>query len=204
MHSRFFALSLLAAASVTVVLSGCHVSSHHDGKNNNVDINVPFASMHVKANDNGSVSGIGLMRYPGSVPAKDDNGKHDGADINLNFGDFHLGVKAADFQTADSPDKVQAFYRKNLAQYGDVLACQHDHPVGQPTRTSQGLTCSDDEHHGHINADINSDAGGLELRAGSPTHMHVVGIEPKDGGTKIGLVMLDLPKNLEKDGPSEE
>jgi hypothetical protein len=23
--------------------------------------------------------------------------------------------------------------------------------------------------------------------------MHIVGIEPKDGGTKIGLVALDLP-----------
>ena len=57
----------------------------------------------------------------------DDSNQHDSnsADINMNFGSFHLGVKAAAFQTSDSTDKVLAFYRKDLAsRYGDVIECK--------------------------------------------------------------------------------
>jgi len=179
-----------------VLLGGCRVSKHGDGDKQNVDISTPFGSMKVDTNTNPTdTSAIGLTAYPGAVPVKDDDGKDGGsADVNMSFGSFHLGVKAASFQTPDPEDKVLKFYRKDLARYGDVIECRGSSPVGQPQRTSQGLTC-DTKQQNHINTHETSD-NDLELRAGSDLHQHIVGVETKNGGTKIGLVMLDLPSHL--------
>jgi hypothetical protein len=201
---------LIPLVVVFPLLAGCHVNEHKNGNNENVSIETPFGNTSIKTNDAASTADIGLTVYPGAVVAKQDNGKDDSAaDVNLSFGSFHLGVKAAGYQSADAEDKVLAFYRKDLARYGDVIECQHDKPVGQPTHTTQGLTCSDhgsvshssDESKGlHLHGTLNGqdiDAGStLELRAGSPQHQHVVSVEKKDGGTKIGLVLLDLPSHM--------
>jgi hypothetical protein len=188
-------LSLLAAACL--LLAGCQVSHSNHGDGDNVRVGTPFGSMHIKTDKDANLAGIGLATYPGAVPVKDDNGKdNDAADINLNFGDFHLGVKAASFQTPDAPSRVEAFYRQDMARYGQVLKCLGDQAVGQVTRTAQGLTCSDSQGKHKFHVDGNDDSSKhSELRAGSPDHMHIVGIEPKDGGTKIGLVALDLPEH---------
>lgn len=186
-------LSVLAATAC-MLLAGCDISHSKHGHGDNVQMSTPFGSMHIKTDKDANIAGIGLSTYPGAVPVKEHDGKkNNAADINLNFGDFHLGVKAATFQTADSPDKVAAFYRKDMAHYGDVLECRGNKAVGQPTRTAEGLTCNDDHdrHEIHVSDDENE----LELRAGSPEHMHIAGIQAKDGGTKIGLVTLDLPSH---------
>ena len=184
---------LLLMTAASLVLAGCNVSSNknsHGG--DNVQMRTPFGDMHIKTSNDANVTGIGLTPYPGATPVKEDDGKEkDAADINLNFGDFHLGVKAASFQSADPSDKVEAFYRKDMGRYGDVLKCEDNEAVGQPARTSQGLTCSDDHNRHEIH--VGDGHNELELRAGSPGHMHIVGIKSKDGGTRIGLVALDLP-----------
>jgi hypothetical protein len=187
----------LSALLIALPLAGCHIDEHKSSKGDNVDISTPFASMHVKTDQEANVAGIGLTQYPGSVPVKEHEDKdNDAADINMSFGDFHLMVKAASFQTGDSAAKVEAFYRKDMAKYGEVIKCNGDKTIGQPARTSQGLTCEDEEHNHHGGGVQVSDEGETQLRAGSPSHQHIVGMEPKDGGTKIGLIMLELPKGL--------
>jgi hypothetical protein len=196
----------LAATSLSacLLLSGCHIVTHKDGKNDNVDIGTPFGSMHVNTNEDHDTSAIGLTQYPGAVPLKEKGDKDaNSANVDMSFGDFHLGVKAATFQTPDAPDKVIAFYRKDLSRYGDVIECRGKSAVGTPARTAQGLSCDDNGTSVHTSEgklsgiSIGSDAdGNVELRAGSEQHQHIVGLDPKDGGTKIGLVALDLPTNL--------
>jgi hypothetical protein len=189
---RAFRPSLIAIAAACLLLAGCNVSSNKNGHGDNVQMRTPFGDMHIKTSDDANLAGIGLTPYPGATPVKDDDGKDkNAADINLNFGDFHLGVKAASFQTPDSPDRVEAFYRKDMARYGDVVKCKDDAPIGQPTRTAEGLTCNDDHNRHEIH--VSDDRNEIELRAGSPGHFHLVGIKTKSGGTKIGLVALDLP-----------
>jgi hypothetical protein len=202
------ALRSAAAASLACVLfTGCRISENKnvDGKKDNVDISTPFGSMHVKGSDTVDTAAIGMSAYPGAVAVKDDDGKNSGsADVNLSFGDFHLGVKATSFQTTDQPDKVLAFYRKDMAHFGDIIECRGNATIGTPAKTSQGLTCKDKDNN-HISTDdthskgVQIHGGGvssddnLELRAGSPQHQHIVGVEAKNGGTKIGIVALDLP-----------
>lgn len=200
------ALRTLALAPLAcLLLSGCHVNEHKDGDKENVDISTPFGGMHVKTNNSSDTAAIGLTVYPGAVPVKEDHDTDtNSANVDMSFGSFHLGVKAAGFQTPDQQDKVLAFYRKDLARYGDVIECENDKPVGTPTRTSQGLTCDDNGHtkfkaHGDLNGiHVDSSSGSeLELRAGSSQHQHIVGLESKNGGTKIGLVALDLPGHMD-------
>jgi len=199
-------LLVVATSLSAMLLSGCRIVDHKDGKNDNVAISTPFGSMNVKTNDDADASAIGLTVYPGATPVKDKGDDNSSADVNMSFGDFHLGVKAASFQTGDSTDKVMDFYRKDLGRYGDVIECKGDHAIGTPTRTSQGLTCNDKDGHGsvvHGNVKVDSEDE-IELKAGSETRVHVVGIKQKDGGTRIGLVMLNLPSQLHSHDADKE
>jgi hypothetical protein len=192
--TRSFRPSLIASAAACLLLAGCNVSTNKNSHGDNVQMRTPFGDMHIKTSDDANLAGIGLTPYPGAVPLKEHDGKDkDAADINLNFGDFHLGVKAASFQSSDSADKVEAFYRKDMARYGDVLKCENDQAIGQPTRTAEGLTCNDDHHRHEVH--IGDEHNEVELRAGSPGHLHIAGIKSNHGGTKIGLVALDLPSH---------
>lgn len=184
-------LRLLLMSSVfCLVLSGCHVTEHKSGQGDNVEIGTPFGSMHVKTNDDANTAEIGITPYPGAVPYKDNQNDTDSADVNMSFGSFHLGVRAASYKTQDGQSQVVAFYKKDLARYGDVLECRDNEPVGEPTRTAQGLTCEDQHKH---NVQVSDSE--IELRTGSPDHQHIVAITPKDGGTKIGMVNVDLPEH---------
>jgi hypothetical protein len=205
---RFLATFAAAAPLSCLLLAGCHVTEADHGDHQNVSIGTPFGSMKVNTNKNGTdTASIGITAYPGATPVNDKNDDDsNNANVSMNFGPFHLGVKAADFQTSDPSDKIIAFYKKDLAtRYGSVIECRGHNSVGSPDRTSQGLTCSDDEHT-HIKTHDGKSKGfsissgdssaDIELRSGSPQHLHIVGIENRDGGTKIGLVSLDLPSDL--------
>jgi hypothetical protein len=221
MHSSYLYRSLtvgaFAATFGCVLLAGCHVTTDTHGDKKSVDIGTPFGAFQANTSNSGDTTALGLSAYPGATPIKD-QGDNDGnnANVNLSFGDFHLGVKAATFQTTDSQDKVLAFYRQDLAKrYGDVIACKGHSTVGSPARTSQGLTCEEDgDNNVHIKTGdqekkgmsitTGEDKSSLELRAGSSQHQHIVGMEPRDGGTKIGLVALDLPTHLLDHGKKSE
>ncbi len=179
----------------TVVLAGCRIDSSKQGDSDNVKIATPFGGMQVKTNEAAVADGLGLPVYPGAELEK--KGKDNGAaDVNMSFGDFKLRVKAVSYRSTDAPDKVSAFYRKALGRYGDVIECSSNRPVGTPTHTSEGLTCSDDtDNHVQVNAESGS-SGKLEWKAGSKQHQHIVSVDADGGGTKFGLVALDLPGHI--------
>jgi hypothetical protein len=205
--TRSLRILTVAAPLACLLLAGCHVTENDHGDHKNVDIGTPFGSMKVNTAKNFDSSAIGISAYPGATPIKDkDNDDSNSANVNMSFGPFHLGVKAADFQSSDTSDEIIAFYQKDLAsRYGSVIECRGNSPVGSVSHTSQGLTCSDNEHTHIKTGDGRSkgfsitsgdSADDLELRAGSPQHLRIVGVEHHDGGIKIGLVSLDLPSDL--------
>jgi hypothetical protein len=191
---RMRVAGVVAAGLAALLLAGCRVQSDKHGDSDNVKISTPFGGMQVKTNDAVVVEDLGLPAYPGAQLVKKD--KDDGAaDVNMNFGTFQLRVKAVSYQTGDSPEKVEAFYRAGLKRFGDVIACRNNRVVGMPARTLEGLTC-DNEVKNHISVDDKPSKGGLELKTGSQQHQHIVEIDAEGGGTKIGLVALDLPGNM--------
>lgn len=188
---------LAGLAIATLTLAGCRVDATQNGSHHDVKIATPFGGMSVKTNDAVVQEGVGLSVYPGAILAKkkDDKDNDEGAaDVNFSFGNFKLRIKALSYTTVDSPDRVLAFYKKDMARYGTVLLCQSKHPVGTPTVTQDGLTCSDDKN---TQVEAGDDDSNQELKAGSKLHQHIVGLSPQGTGTKIGLVALDLPGHLD-------
>ncbi len=186
-------------------LTGCRFERHTspEDKDQNVKFATPFGGLSVKTDEKSTQAGVGLTPYPGAVLSeREADGKdNNSANVNLSFGNFHVGVRALSYQSADAPDKVLAFYRKDMAKYGAVILCKDKTAIGQPTRTQEGLTCNGDSQGTTIHL---SDGGQQELKAGSKMHQHVVSVEAKNGGTKIGLVALDLPGNLGGDDDAKE
>jgi hypothetical protein len=74
--------------------------------------------------------------------------------------------------------------------------------MGTPTRTEEGLTCSENDKKAAEAA--SSDSVKFELKAGSKQHQHIVAIEPENSGTKFGLVALDLPMSLSGSGGDQD
>jgi hypothetical protein len=197
------ATGLLAGLALVAGVSGCfrvHVDKDANGDEKNVQVDTPFGGVHVNT-DQTSAADLGLPPYPGAQQIKGDD-KHKSADVHLGFGEWELRVRAVSYGTADSEDKVTAFYKKALGRYGDVITCQGHSAVGTPAVTSQGLTCSDDGNSANVkidHKDYGTDENSLELKAGSKRHQHIVGFEsPKDGQTRFALVALDLPAGSDK------
>ena len=194
--------AVLAATLLSVAtICGCRVATDEHGDSKNVKVATPFGGVEVKTSDKQEVTGFGLPVYPGAEIVKKD--KNNGsADVNLSFGKFQLRVKAVSYRTPDSPEQVTDFYRDAMKRYGTVIQCNHDKPVGTPTETDQGLTCSDgDKKHVEVSAD---QSGKTELKVGSKQHQRIVAIDPDNSGTKFGMVVLDLPGNLSVAGDNPD
>lgn len=175
-------------------LVGCrvHVDKDSNGEEKTVQVDTPFGGVHVNT-DQVSASDLGLPMYPGAQPVRGDD-KHKSADVHLGFGEWQLRVRAVSYSTPDSQEKVAEFYKKALGRFGDVITCQNKAPVGTPTVTSEGLTCADDSKNVKVDNQEFSSHDGLQLKAGSKRHQHIVGFDnPRDGQTRFALVSLDLP-----------
>lgn len=151
--------------------------------------------LDVHANNHATAAKIGLPVYPGAEIYQDKD--NSSADLGLVLNSFHFDLMAVNYITPDSPEKVLDFYRKPLSHYGEVLECLHGKAVGERTRTSSGLTCSD-EQGGHVDVNGSADSSkDRELRAGAPKKFRIVAIndEASGGKTRFGLVYLELPKD---------
>ncbi len=185
-------------AGVLLVLTGCSVRVNKDasGEDKDVHVSVPFAHVDVQKN---AAASLGLPVYPGAVVDSTDHDKP--VDVNLGFGAWKLRVQAAEYVSSDPSEKVLSFYKQALARYGAVLTCRNNEPVGEPTRTKDGLTCRDDNKGGHGKV---SSGGDLELKAGTRQRQHIVGFDEKKGpGTHFALVALELPRE-DADDKGEE
>ena len=196
---------MLSALACTLALGGCRVESHKgDGGNEDVKVATPFGHMQVNTDKAQVQDSVGLNIYPGATPDNTEHGNNKSADINMSFGNFRLRVKAISYLTPDSVADVEAFYRKDLARYGTVIACDDQRAIGTPTRTPEGLTCNDDQdEHTHTHGGTGAH---FELKTGSKQHQHLVGLTRDGERTKIGLVALDLPSGHfgNNDGESEK
>jgi hypothetical protein len=191
--------TLLAAVGL-LLAGGCRVQvdKNSNGGDKNVKIDTPFGGLHVRSGDT-SAADVGLPVYPGAAIAPDKEGDKS-ADVHMGFGEWQLRVKVVNYQTADSQDKVLAFYQKALGRYGDVIRCKGGQPVGTPVVTQEGLNCSDDHGNAHVDT-----SNGLLLKAGSRHHQHIVAVKSDSGpGTRFALIELQLPQSLDKDSAKSE
>ena len=182
--------------SIATLLSftACRIETtkSEDGKDKNVKIDTPFGGLHV-ATDKTGAADVGLPQYPNAKLFHDKGDSNTSADVHMGFGRWQLRVKVVEYISPDSEDDVVGFYKKALGRYGDVITCKGDTPVGTPVMTREGLSCkaSDKDHNINI-------SDHLVLKAGSPTHQHLVSIKnPENQQTHFALIALDLPRDLD-------
>jgi hypothetical protein len=176
---------------------GCHVQvdKGKNGEDKNVRIDTPLGGLHVRS-DQTSALDLGLPAYPGAEISPDTEGDKS-ADVHFGFGQFQLRIRVVTYKTTDDRDKVVAFYKNAMARFGDVLTCDGNHPVGSPTITAEGLTCSEDSKVHVQEGNFNND-NTFNLRAGSKHHQHIFAIKEGGPGTRFTLVEIQLPTGLDE------
>jgi hypothetical protein len=188
MRDRIAALALLAVGLTAIAGCKVQVAPSGHGDDQNVKISTPLGGLSVQRNQT-DAGDLGLPVYPGAQLASHDDTRS--ANIDMGFGSWQLRVKVVNYTSSDPREKVVAFYRNALDVFGDVIECNGNQPVGVPAATRQGLTCSDSDHSNH---DFKIDTGGLELKAGSGRHQHLVVFRNSGTpGSNFALIALDLP-----------
>jgi hypothetical protein len=176
----FFAFAALVCLGV---LAGCSITTHDkgNGKKDDVDIRTPFGSLSVHEGQT-DVKNTGLNLYPGARARKDSDDESHSANVNISSSLFGVKVVAMNFESDDAPDKVLAFYRKDMGKYGKVLDCTggftlsfHHHDKDDP------VTCgADDSGHGYKE----------ELKVGTENNQRIMAIKPADKGSVFTLVYV--------------
>lgn len=175
--------SLAAALTFALLSGGCKMSVDHEAQKDKVDIRTPFGDL--KVNTDVDARDTGLTIYPGSQPVQDsDSGDDHGAKVNISSNLFGVKVIVKEFRTSDSPEKVRSFYYNDLRRYGSVLECRgsYDQNVHTSKETDAPVTCDNDDKNGDQ----------LQLKVGTQSKQHVVGIKPDGTGTRFALIYFKI------------
>ena len=179
--------SLAALFAAFCVLPGCSINVKDKGKDGEarVDIKSPMGDLHV--DERPDIRDAGLTVYPGAKPAPKDSGEDKkSANVNLSFPGFALKVIAAEFLSEDSPDKVIAYYNKELQRYGKPIECR-----GRWNGGDVGVNA--DKHDGlskPVSCRANGSGDSVELKVGTEGNQHLVAIKPDGKGARFALVYV--------------
>jgi hypothetical protein len=182
MRKQHFALSLAALVCLGTFV-GCSITTHdkESGKKDDVDIHTPFGSLSVREGQT-DVKDTGLNPYPGARFRKDAGDEHHSANVNISSSLFGLKVVAMKFGSDDSPDKVMAFYRKDMGKYGKVIDC------------SGGFTLNFRHHDKDDEVTCGASDSGHEykeeLKVGTENNQRIVAIKPSGNGSVFSLVYV--------------
>jgi len=195
-------LSLGALFAALCVLPACSINANDNSKDGEkrVDIKSPMGDLHVS--EQADIRDAGLTLYPGAKPApKDDSDDKKSANVNLSLPGFSLKVVAAEFTSDDAPDKVIAYYDKELQKYGKTIQCHGGWNGGQSglqSKIESGI------QSGHVNYEgkdemskpvaCGNDSSGdaVELKVGTEGNQHLVSVKPNGHGTRFALVYVRM------------
>jgi len=182
-------IMLALAIAGLFVLPACSVNvkdKSSSGDNSaHVDIKSPFGAVHV--DETPDLQGVGLTLYPGAKPAPKSNDEDKkNANVNISVPGFELKVVAGEFVSDDSPDKVIAFYNKDLQRFGKPVRCQ-GHWTG-------GDVSMDTDKHEGLGKPVTckNDSGGesVEIKVGTEGNQRIAAIKSEGKGSKFALVYV--------------
>ncbi len=181
--SSFVCAALLAAL---VALPACSVNVKDKGKDGSarVDIKSPIGDLHV--DEQPDLQAAGLTLYPGAKPAPKEGEDKKNANVNISLPGFGLKVVAGEFVSDDAPDKVIAFYSKDLQRFGKPLQCQ-----GRWNGGDVGVNA--DKHDGLSKpVSCRNEGGGesVEIKVGTEGNQHIAAIKPDGKGSRFALVYV--------------
>jgi hypothetical protein len=180
-------LSLGALIAALCLLPACSIDANDksaDGEKH-VDIKSPVGDLHVS--EGADIRDAGLTLYPGAKPApKDSSDDKKSANVNLSLPGFSLKVIAAEFVSDDGPDKIIAYYNKELQRYGKPIQCHGGWNNGHANfdnkdETSKPVSCGKD-----------GSGDGIELKVGTEGNQHLVSVKTNSQGSRFALVYVRM------------
>jgi hypothetical protein len=171
----FAALCILPACSI-------HTSDNSKNGEKNVDIKSPVGDLHVS--EQADIRDVGLTLYPGAKPAPQEDSDKENANVNLSVSGYTLKVAAAEFISDDAPDKIIAYYDKELQKYGKPIQCRGkwkmDFNVNvSPANASKPVWC-----------DVSGSGDSVELKVGTEGNQHLVAFKPREHGSRFALIYI--------------
>jgi len=182
--AKLFLGALLAALCI---LPACSINANDKGKDGEkqVDIRSPMGDLHVS--EQADIRDAGLTLYPGAKPApKEDSDDKKSANVNLSLPGFSLKVVAAEFTSDDAPDKVIAYYTKDLQKYGKPIQCRGGWQGGHANYDSK------DEMSKPVSCGKEGSGDGVELKVGTEGNQHIVSVKPNSHGSRFALVYVRM------------
>jgi len=174
------ALCILPACSINVDKDSNKEGAKH------VDITSPLGDLHVS--EQADIRESGLSVYPGATPApKDKSDDEKSANVNLALPGFQLKVVAAEFLSDAAPDKITAYYDKELQKFGKPIQCR-----GAYDRGGHVETHDKDDLARPVTCDEHGSGDGLGLKVGTEGNQHIVAVKPNSKGTRFALVYIRM------------
>jgi hypothetical protein len=180
-------LSLGALISALCLLPACSINANDKGADGDkhVDIKSPVGDLHVS--EGADIRDAGLTLYPGAKPApKDSSDDKKSANVNLSLPGFSLKVIAAEFVSDDGPDKVIAYYTKELQKYGKPIQCHGGWNNGHDNFDSK------DEMSRPVSCGKEGGGDGIELKVGTEGNQHLVSVKHNSQGSRFALVYVRM------------
>jgi hypothetical protein len=186
-------VALGATFAALCVLPACRINANdkaQDGEKH-VDIKSPIGDLHVS--EQADIRDAGLTVYPGAKPApKEDNDEGKSANVNLSIPGFSLKVVAGQFVSDDDPEKIIAYYNKELPKYGRPIQCRgpwsdkasnYDSHVNYDTKNdlSKPISCGS-----------GSSGDAVELKVGTEGNQHIVAVKHTSHGSRFALVYVRI------------
>lgn len=164
----------------------------------------------IEVNETASAAETGIPVYPGAKEAReaprrqsrkhqdwDDSrrersGSSDGANVNLQFGDYGLTVITTKLLTMDDASTVAAFYKRELGKFGKVHDCRDPKEREGDKSGDQDFPRAVFGKSGCKHMDIKS--GATVYRAGNKSQQRYVAIDNdrRSDGTAIQLVYVEV------------
>jgi hypothetical protein len=183
-HNAMGRLALGVLFAALCVLPACSIHTNDSGKNGdkNVDIKSPMGDLHV--GEQADIRDVGWTLYPGAKPAPKEDSDKENANVNLSVSGYTLKVVAAEFISEDAPDKISAYYDKELQKYGKPIQCRGkwkmDFNVNvSPANASKPVWC-----------DVSGSGDSVELKVGTEGNQHVVAFKPREHGSRFALIYI--------------
>jgi hypothetical protein len=184
-HNLVTPMASTALLAALIVLSGCSINVKDKNKNGEgrVDIKTPMGDIHV--NEQPDIRDTGLSLYAGAKPAPKEGHDEKSANVNISGMGFALKVVAAEFQSDDSPDRVIAYYDKELQRFGKPIQCR-----GRWTGGDVNAELHKKEGAKAVSCRDNGSGDSVELKVGTEENQHIVAIKPDGKGTRFALVYV--------------
>jgi hypothetical protein len=139
----------------------------------------------IHVNEQPDIRDTGLSLYAGAKPAPKQGHDEKSANVNISGMGFALKVVAAEFQSDDSPDRVIAYYDKELQRFGKPIQCR-----GRWTGGDVNAELHKKEGAKAVSCRDNGSGDSVELKVGTEENQHIVAIKPDGKGTRFALVYV--------------